>query len=127
MSVRRSLLGNSARNYALRVVARDHGNPPQTSDVAQVNIEVLRNLKTPRFEREEYPVEITQTAEVTSKISQVKANDEDPREQFGDVKYRVLGDDSAPNFFEVDETTGDVTVRQSVADDSETTYRVSGR
>ena len=123
--MRRTLLSDNARNYRLRIVARDFGNPPQTSDAAQVNVEVFRNLNEPRFERDEYPVTIPQTTDVTSTIVQVRAGDSDPREQFGDVKYRVLGDDSAPNFFAVDETSGDVTLQTSVADDTETTYRVN--
>lgn len=125
--MRRSLLGDAARNYRLRIVAHDFGSPAQTSDAAQVQVEVYRNLNAPRFERDEYPVSIQQTADVTSTVVQVRAGDSDPREQFGDVKYRVVGDDSAPNFFVVDESSGDVTLQSSLVDDSETTYRVTQR
>ena len=63
----------------LRIVASDAGNPPRASDPSDVNIEVIRNDHSPKFERERYTVSMSQTQEPGSVITQVRATDEDPR------------------------------------------------
>lgn len=47
------------------------------------------------------------------------------QEQFGEVRYRVIGDDSAPGFFSVSAESGQVSVSRSVQGDTEIQYRVS--
>ncbi len=55
---------------------------------------------------------------------QVNAEDRDPEDQFGRVRYRIIGDDTAPKYFEIDETSGDIKLKESVEDDTLTEYQV---
>ena len=41
------------------------------------------------------------------------------------VTYTLIGDDQAPNFFAIDKTTGQISVKRSLNDDSSVVYKVS--
>lgn len=43
---------------------------------------------------------------------------------FKDVTYRIIGDDSAPVFFDIGQTDGNLKLQQSVNADTETVYKV---
>lgn len=47
------------------------------------------------------------------------------QDQFGLVRYRMIGDDSGPNFFEVNPDSGQVNLISSVEGDTLSEYRVS--
>ena len=59
--------------------ARDAGKPQQISDNATVNIDVVRNENTPKFASKVYSVRIEQNMPVNSKVTDVKADDQDLR------------------------------------------------
>ena len=44
---------------------------------------------------------------------------------FGVIKYRIVGIDSGPTYFQIDEDTGRITLRSSVAQDTTIVYTVS--
>ncbi len=54
----------------------------------------------------------------------MNAEDRDPEDQFGRVRYRIIGDDTAPKYFEIDDTSGDIKLKESVEDDTLTEYQV---
>ena len=41
------------------------------------------------------------------------------------MQYQIIGDDSAPVYFVVDETSGEIKLRESVKEDTKTEYQVS--
>ena len=41
------------------------------------------------------------------------------------MRYRIIGDDSAPNYFSVNEKNGEVKLSAKVAEDTEVLYQVS--
>lgn len=46
------------------------------------------------------------------------------QDQFGLIKYRMIGDDSGPGFFELNEETGEITLKSGVETDIVAEYRV---
>ena len=66
----------------------------------------------------------TQNQQVGNRISQVNAADEDSDDSFGVIRYRLIGDDSAPTYFEIDSVTGEIKLKQSLAEDTKTEYQV---
>jgi len=46
------------------------------------------------------------------------------QEPYGDVTYRIIGDDNAGSYFQIDAESGRITVRRSLNEDSSEVYRV---
>ena len=44
--------------------------------------------------------------------------------QFGLVRYEIIGDDQAAQFFAINEENGEISLLQSVEDDTQSTYQV---
>ena len=64
--------------FQLNVVARDSGFPPRNSSQdARVNVRVMRNRNTPRFDRERYSEAVDERTEVGSVVIDLNANDGD--------------------------------------------------
>ena len=52
------------------------------------------------------------------------AADDDSDDSFGVIKYRIIGDDSAPAYFEINADSGEIRLKESVAQDTRTEYQV---
>ena len=46
------------------------------------------------------------------------------KERFGVVRYRIIGDDSAPTFFQIDDRTGEIKLKELLREDTETEYQI---
>ena len=44
---------------------------------------------------------------------------------FNVLQYSIIGDDAAPTYFQIDSTTGVITMRQSISSDPTDIYTVS--
>ena len=49
----------------------------------------------------------------------------DPQAPYNEVRFSIIGDDQAPNFFRIVETTGVIELASSLNEDSAEVYRVS--
>ena len=91
-------------------------------NTATLTINVIRNQFTPYFINEPYSVVINENSGTLQNIYQVTARDDDAINTFERVTYQVTGDGSAPAFFRVDENTGSIFIRQSLANVAQTDY-----
>ena len=133
------------------MAARDAGAPESlpASNRAQVRVDVLRNSHSPLFFNQSYFADIRQDAGVGNQIVVVQATDADeavtsapktsflpfeylkllPRlfflqNDFKTIRYSIVGDDSAPDFFEVNAESGQVRLSASIANELTELYRV---
>ena len=104
--------------------AYDNGTPTR-SNVAIVKVTVNRNLNAPKFVDGGIEVNILYSQELGSKIAQVQATDDDQQAPHNTVRYYLVGDTLAQQYFMVNEMTGEVAVRKDLAADSNTRYTVS--
>ena len=71
-----------------------------------------------------YSIFHKQNQQTGNRIAQVNAADEDSDDSFGVIRYRIIGDDTAPTYFEIDSSSGEIRLKQSLADDTKTEYQV---
>lgn len=85
------------------VSLRDGGNPPLTPtgvQTATITVYVTKNDHTPYFINEPYSKDLEGTIQLGASVFQVTARDDD-RGLFGLVRYKITGDDLAPNYFQI--------------------------
>lgn len=85
------------------VSLRDGGNPPLTPtgvQTATITVYVTKNDHTPYFINEPYSKDLEGTIQQGASVFQVTARDDD-RGLFGLVRYKITGDDLAPNYFQI--------------------------
>lgn len=85
------------------VSLRDGGNPPLTPtgvETATITVYVTKNDHTPYFINEPYSKDLEGTIQLGASVFQVTARDDD-RGLFGLVRYKITGDDLAPNYFQI--------------------------
>ena len=103
------------------------GNPPKKStSSATVIINIKRNQNEPRFTNLPADITIEQTAAVDERVFSVEARDQDRNEPFNLLYYEIIGDDSATNYFKINEV-GEILVRNDLrgAPGDEIEYQVS--
>ena len=108
-------------------MATDKGSPSrQSNQVATVKINVIRNNNCPEFVNLPASVQVfvTQASRSGQAVYNITALDNDDRGLFGVVSFDVIGDDSAPVFFTVDQARGSVYTQNSLFSDSTPVYRV---
>lgn len=104
-------------SYNITIAAIDGGAPPLTG-VGTVIINISdENDNAPSFTETSYEATIPENSMNGSFVATLLANDEDSGSN-GQVSYSILGGLTA---FEIDSTSGMVTVRNSTALDFETT------
>ena len=54
----------------------------------------------------------------------MSAADDDSDDSFGVIRYRIIGDDSAPSYFEINADSGEIRLKESLAEDTRTEYQV---
>ena len=107
------------------VIATDQGkNPKTSSEPASVRIRVARNNRDPRFENEPYRKDITREFQNNGEILTVRATDADTKNPFNKITYSIIGDDTAPVYFNIDANSGRITLKSSVNGDDQTQYKV---
>jgi hypothetical protein len=109
----------------------------------------------PKFTQQQYAVSIAENLDVGSSVITMKAQDQDSQVKllliyslnnkyilssnytpyvltsvhlqspFNEVKYKLEGDDKAPTFFNIKETSGELTLKTSLIPDTEPFYIVS--
>jgi len=101
----------SMTKYDIQVIAKDQGSPPLSS-TAMVHLSVKDvNDNIPKFYPLEYFISISEESPVGTSIGRVIAQDPDVGIN-GDIKFKLVS--SSNNKFSVDESTGDIKVRESV-------------
>ncbi|XP_035826841.1 protocadherin Fat 4, partial [Aplysia californica] len=108
------LNANTLSFYRLRIVARDGGTPTLSAQTT-VDINVRRNLFTPRFTTDlVIRLNIAETTAIGTSITQVQATDDDEFSPNNEVNYAAVGDGDAPDYFFVNPLTGEITLLQPI-------------
>ena len=126
ISLRQSLLNDvsDTRRYAFTVSLRDNGIPQrQAVNTASVVINVLRNTNPPTFINTPYDRNIDYTATIGTSIFTATATDAD-ESPYNVISYELVGDGDATVFFRIDPSTGVVSLRQRISEETTTIYRV---
>ena len=105
--------------------AYDNGSPVQQSSThAQVTVSVDRNQFGPQFIGKPYETTIRETLAISSSVLTLSARDSDPQTSvFANVTYTLIGDDTMPSFFSVDQWTGVVSVRADLVAETRPYYQ----
>lgn len=123
-----SLLQDTAQQYTVLVRVTDNAQPQRpAANTATVLVNVLRNKFTPFFLNSSYSRQISENLAVGSSVAQVTALDNDPQNTFERVHYDIIGDDAAPVYFDIAQTTGTLSVSQSLVGVVESTFYVRVR
>ena len=106
--------------YVMIIRARDHGDPPLHTD-ALLNISVLdANDFDPVFREDLFVGSVLENAGVGTTVLTLEASDMDIGTN-AELSFYII-DSSAPDFFIVDESTGDLIVTASFDFEFETSY-----
>ncbi|XP_046583227.1 cadherin-23-like [Haliotis rubra] len=127
VTVRRSLIGESGQTFTFQVYAQDGGTPPLRSQFVTVRINVTRNNFPPVFVNEPYSQSLLATASAGDGVVQVTATDADVEFPFNNVRYDIIGDDNAPAIFQIDESSGQISLRNTFSGDGAELYRIRVR
>ena len=103
----------TATSFSLSIQASDQ-RVPERIDNAQVTIRVSRNQFAPVFFNTPYRTNVQETRPVGAVVFGLECSDQDIR---GEVQYESIGLYPAQSFFNVNITTGVVTLAQSLKDD----------
>ncbi len=106
----------------------DNGFPQQNSSTpARIRMRVTRNQNAPRFDSETYEKSIPETQQTGSSVIDINAQDADPEGPFKTITYSLIGDDAAPNFFEIEPEDGLIKVKRDLRTENVDFYNVSGK
>ena len=97
---------------------------PTPTSLVLVSVQVTRNPNKPSFPSPTVDVSIGSDREPGDVIAQVTATDVDADD---DIFYTLLGDDVALQFFHVDDVSGEVWLRRSVADSQISMFEVNAQ
>ncbi|KAH9514452.1 hypothetical protein Btru_025291 [Bulinus truncatus] len=122
VSLRTSLLQDTANQYILYIIARDNDpQPRQSTSTATVTVNVYRNLYPPVSTLNCTRL-VDETLSVGQTVTAVSATDTDRKNTYETVRYEIIGD--VPGFFQVDSVTGSVTLRSSLSNSSATSLNL---
>ena len=79
------------------------------------------NDNSPIFAKSEASLEIEENVPIGSILTQVKATDADSSENFGKIRFRLIGSDN----FEIDEQSGVIRVAKVIDYEQQAKYNVS--
>ncbi|KAF7415031.1 hypothetical protein HZH68_003520 [Vespula germanica] len=100
--------------YSLTIVGTDNGKPPLSSKTV-VHVSVVdANNNTPKFEQRSYLSPVPENYGVGKKIMQLSAKDEADFGANAEIRYSLVSINET-DYFSVDEKTGWVYVRRSLA------------
>ncbi|XP_023933063.1 protocadherin Fat 4-like [Lingula anatina] len=108
--------------YTFLVTAYDKGYPRKQSQIpARVIVYVIRERQCPQFNITDYSGSVDVTAQPGTFVLQVQAEDVGGT---GGIDYTIIGDDAAPNVFQIDQTTGRVSTKEGLASDNSVKYQL---
>ena len=90
-----------------------------------MQLKVLRNKHSPIFNNDDNDVSIREDLQVGGDVVRMAASDDDTEDPFNSLTYSLVGDDSAPAFFAVDDKSGSVTLSRSLLPEVDPFYIVS--
>eukprot|EP00105_Crassostrea_gigas_P030808 XP_011453260.1 PREDICTED: protocadherin-like wing polarity protein stan [Crassostrea gigas] len=108
------------------VSLRDGGNPPLTPtgvETATITVYVTKNDHTPYFINEPYSKDLEGTIQLGASVFHVTARDDD-RLLFGSVRYKIIGDDLAPTYFQIDENSGMIVTKNALSGVNQNQFKV---
>ena len=104
------------------MAAIDTGIPEKLKTI-EVIIQVVRDEFHPAFNQEAFEApEVPENKAVGERIMQVQGKDQD---QKGQLKYAIIGDPPAPDFFEINADNGVITIKKDLRTDYAPYYIVS--
>lgn len=106
--------------FKLRIQIFDSASPSLRTEV-QVQITVQRNTNPPVFASPSYNAQIADTVPIGSRVVTVAATDRDGTQ----MRYTLLGNAAALQYFYVVPTTGDVVVTKALTGSTDTAFTVS--
>jgi len=129
LELNRKLDREATASARVRLLAVDRGDVPRTGSI---NVDVIvgdENDNAPRFERDEYRVDVPEDAAIGTTIVRLHATDADTGEN-GHVRYAFSSRTAATygNQFAIDRETGNVVLLQSLSyapGDDEVEYHLS--
>ncbi|XP_046583162.1 protocadherin Fat 1-like [Haliotis rubra] len=124
VTVVNNLVQDSNTRYQLTVQATDRGASPLSSaQPASVTINVVRNQASPVFVQTPYDTTVLRTAGANTPVVTVTATDADTRSPYNEVTYGIAS--MTIDRFRINPTTGEITLTQAIASDSQAQYGVT--
>ncbi|EDO33359.1 predicted protein, partial [Nematostella vectensis] len=113
----------SVYQYNMLVVAQDGGSPPRTAS-AHVKVEVLDcNDNPPVFTTLYYTLQLSEATSIGTRILRVSANDRDDKDEGVNAEIRYfLKDAIVSKKFSINDTTGQITIKQAVDYEERSSY-----
>ena len=104
----------------MRVTVTDHGEP-QRSSTANIRVQVGRDEGDLSFTASQYSAQISENRNIGNTVLTVRAAPGD------DVKYFITGNGNGPEYFSIEEDSGQIKVSKAITEDRvlQTTYVVS--
>ncbi|KAL8559117.1 hypothetical protein ACOMHN_046165 [Nucella lapillus] len=126
ITLKRSPANSATDNFTITIALRDQGLPQSRAAIANavVNVNILRNENPPIFFNATFSAQINETVPVGTSVIRVTATDSDTNPQFNLISYSVIGDDTAPNYFDVNSGSGNLITTASLTTENINLYRV---
>ncbi|XP_052689553.1 protocadherin Fat 4-like [Crassostrea angulata] len=118
------LTSDPAVQYRVRVRVRDFGTPRHSS-TSLLLVNVTRNLNAPQFNPTQYFATILETQPLGSNIQQVSSSDLDTTAPNNVPTYTLSGNALALQYFQVNPSTGLVSLYKDLRDDTATSYTLT--
>ncbi|ESP01805.1 hypothetical protein LOTGIDRAFT_139034 [Lottia gigantea] len=123
--VKKELDHETKSQYSLQIVAKDGGSPP-LQGVLNVIVTVTDvNDNLPKFSKEKYSVNVDENVPANSVIVNIHATDKDSGEN-GELSYKLSShqNEKVKNLFQIDPTTGNLTVKGDLQKEATDQYNV---
>ena len=124
--VKKSLALTTLTQFNGIVTLRDNGVPARASSLqSYVTIIVQRNDFAPVFTNASCDQDLSQNLGLGTQVTSVVATDADGISSlFGQVRYDIIGDDSAPVYFGINEFTGQVSISSNLVSENVDVYQL---
>ncbi|KAL3875972.1 hypothetical protein ACJMK2_033866 [Sinanodonta woodiana] len=125
--IRSPVQDRTINQFTLTVSLTDKGVPPRSAGTATVLVNVLRNDQPPVYFNSTNYAQLREDVAISTSVVQVLAMDSDTNSNFNQITYRIIGDDTAPNFFTIVSSgsmAGWITTSGNLASDSTDTFRI---
>ncbi|KAK0048619.1 protocadherin Fat 4, partial [Biomphalaria pfeifferi] len=120
ITLRTSLLLDTALQYTLNIIARDKDPiPRQSPTTATVIVNVYRNTYTPQFTTN-CSRTVNENLVPPQTLTSVAATDSDRQNTFEKVSYEIIGDGDAPGYIQFSNTSGIITLTSSLSNSAAT-------
>ena len=111
----------------LKIKLTDMGQPKLTArKLATVDIDVHRNLQEPKITFSQPNITILPNQSVSTSLVNISTDDADTKAPFNIVKLKLIGDDSALDYFNISSTYSIVLIKE-IASVNTLSFRVSSQ